>query len=249
MAEKRKDSRGRILRDGESQRADGRYRYQYMDSRGKRQEVYSWKLVETDRTPSGKRDDLSLREKEKQIQKDLADGIMVTMADKATLNDMFHLYMSGKSELKQSSRASYFYTYQKYVSKTIGYKKITEIKFSHIKRFYSDLLKNRKFKPNSLKLVHSIIHPVFMLAVPYDFFSTQNVTFVKYSLWKYYNKFFSIFNSNFSGILILWRRGLSSFSPLSALAAAEYALSQNLSSFFFAYCRMEPLFCCTIRRG
>lgn len=165
MAEKRKDSRGRILRDGESQRADGRYRYQYMDSRGKRQEVYSWKLVETDRTPSGKRDDLSLREKEKQIQKDLADGIMVTMADKATLNDMFHLYMSGKSELKQSSRASYFYTYQKYVSKTIGYKKITEIKFSHIKRFYSDLLKNRKFKPNSLKLVHSIIHPVFMLAV------------------------------------------------------------------------------------
>lgn len=55
MAEKRKDSKGRILRDGESQRKDGRYRYQYKDSKGVRREVYSWKLVETDRTPSGKR--------------------------------------------------------------------------------------------------------------------------------------------------------------------------------------------------
>lgn len=35
MAEKRKDSRGRILRDGENQMKDGRYRYQYMDGRGK----------------------------------------------------------------------------------------------------------------------------------------------------------------------------------------------------------------------
>ena len=47
MAEKRKDSRGRILRDGENQMKDGRYRYQYMDGRGKRCAVYSWKLVET----------------------------------------------------------------------------------------------------------------------------------------------------------------------------------------------------------
>ena len=67
MAEKRKDSKGRILRDGENQMKDGRYRYQYMDGRGKRCAVYSWKLVETDRTPPGKRDDISLREKIKQI--------------------------------------------------------------------------------------------------------------------------------------------------------------------------------------
>ncbi len=34
-----------------------------------------WKLVPTDKTPAGKRDDISLREKEKEIQKDLDDGI------------------------------------------------------------------------------------------------------------------------------------------------------------------------------
>ena len=37
--------------------------------------MYSWKLVPTDKIPAGKRPDLSLREKIKQIQKDLDDGI------------------------------------------------------------------------------------------------------------------------------------------------------------------------------
>lgn len=165
MAEKRKDSKGRILRDGEAQRKDGRYRYQYIDGRGKRHEVYSWKLVETDRVPSGKKDDISLREKEKQIRRDLEDGIMTSSGNKTSLNDMFELYMSGKSELKQSSKASYLYTYKKYVSETIGPKRIADIKFSHIKRFYNDLLKDKGFKPNSLKVVHSILHPVFTLAM------------------------------------------------------------------------------------
>lgn len=165
MAEKRKDSKGRILRDGESQRVDGRYRYQYVDSNGKRHEAYSWKLVATDRLPPGKKDDISLREKEKQITRNLEDGIMVSIGNRTTLNDMFDLYMSGKSELKQSSRASYLYTYKKYVSETIGAKRIADIKFSHIKRFYSDLLKDKGFKPNSLKVVHAVLHPVFTLAV------------------------------------------------------------------------------------
>ena len=75
MSQKRRDNRNRILRSGESQRKDGRYAYKYTDGFGKPQFVYAWKLVPTDKTPAGKRDDLSLREKEKQIQKDLDDGI------------------------------------------------------------------------------------------------------------------------------------------------------------------------------
>lgn len=76
MAEKRQDKRKRILQSGESQRSDGRYAYKYVDpATGKPKFVYAWKLVPTDRTPPGKRDDLSLREKEKEIQRDIADGI------------------------------------------------------------------------------------------------------------------------------------------------------------------------------
>ena len=40
--------------------------------------MYAWKLVPTDKTPAGKREDISLREKVKEIQKDLDDGIDTT---------------------------------------------------------------------------------------------------------------------------------------------------------------------------
>ena len=77
MSEKRRDSKNRILRAGESQRKDGRYAYKYIDALGKQQFIYAWKLVPTDKTPAGKREDLSLREKIKDVQKDLDDGIDV----------------------------------------------------------------------------------------------------------------------------------------------------------------------------
>ena len=88
MSEKRRDNRNRILRSGESQRKDGRYAYKYTDTFGKVQFVYAWKLVPTDKTPAGKRDDISLREKEKEIQKDLDDGID-TIGKKMTVCELY----------------------------------------------------------------------------------------------------------------------------------------------------------------
>lgn len=76
MSGKRRDSKNRILRNGESQRQDGQYAFKYIDATGKQQFVYSWKLEKTDKTPQGKRDDISLREKEKLILKDLDDEIV-----------------------------------------------------------------------------------------------------------------------------------------------------------------------------
>lgn len=60
---KRRDHRNRVLRNGESQRKDGRYAFKYTDMTGQPQFVYSWKLEQTDKLPEGKRDCLSLREK------------------------------------------------------------------------------------------------------------------------------------------------------------------------------------------
>lgn len=57
------------------QRKDGRYAYKYTDAYGKPQFVYSWRLVATDKTPAGKRDDLPLWEKVKEIQRDIDAGI------------------------------------------------------------------------------------------------------------------------------------------------------------------------------
>ena len=57
---KRTDNKGRILKDGESQRKDGSYRYRYTDADGIRHDVYSKRLVPTDRVPPGCKDDLKI---------------------------------------------------------------------------------------------------------------------------------------------------------------------------------------------
>ena len=67
MSEKRRDNRNRILREGEYQRTDGRYRYRYIDEDGKEKNVYSWRLDKNDPTPKGKKRETSLREKEKHL--------------------------------------------------------------------------------------------------------------------------------------------------------------------------------------
>lgn len=108
-AQKRVDNKRRILKEGESQLPDGRYRYRYFDMDGCRQVVYSWKLVERDRMPPGKKNDLSLREKERQIERDMEDSIKTGRDAKITLNQMFETYMTGKISLKQSTRTNYIY--------------------------------------------------------------------------------------------------------------------------------------------
>ena len=76
MSEKRRDNRNRILREGEYQRKDGRYRFRYIDEDGKEKNVYSWRLDKNDPMPKGKKREPSLREKEKQIEADLFDRIV-----------------------------------------------------------------------------------------------------------------------------------------------------------------------------
>lgn len=77
---KRTDSKGRVLKTGESQRKDGRYQYQYMDVTGKRRCVYSWDLSD-------------LRQQEKKIQRDIEDGIRNFDSKTMTLNRLFYEYM------------------------------------------------------------------------------------------------------------------------------------------------------------
>lgn len=164
MSEKRRDSKNRVLQNGESQRKDGKYEFKYVDVNGTRRSAYSWKLVATDRVPEGKRCELSLREMEKQIRRDLEDGIQTHTANTKTLNQLFDTYMSTK-ELKQSTRTNYQYMYKNYVSDTIGKRRISSIKYSDIKKFYSSLILEKKFKPNSMEIINTILHPVFTMAV------------------------------------------------------------------------------------
>ena len=55
--------------------------------------------------------------------------------------------------------------YKKYVHDEIGLMNIASIKYSHIKKFYIHLINDCGFKPNSMEIIHTILHPIFTTAV------------------------------------------------------------------------------------
>ena len=106
MSEKRRDQRNRILRNGESQRKDGRYVFKYRDINGQPQFVYSWRLEPTDRLPAGKRDGPALRELEPKIIRDLEDKISPRGGD-MTVVELVQKYLRTKTGVRASTRAGY----------------------------------------------------------------------------------------------------------------------------------------------
>ena len=72
---KRRDKKGRVLREGEYQLSDGRYRFRYIDCFGEERCVHSSRLDMYDPFPPGKKRGPALRELEKQIQADLFDKV------------------------------------------------------------------------------------------------------------------------------------------------------------------------------
>lgn len=165
MSEKRRDNKGRVLRTGESQRPDGRYEYRYFDARGVRRSAYSWKLVETDKVPEGKRCKEALRTMERKIDRDVEDQINSFDASRTTLNQYFERYIKDKRNLKESTRSNYTYMYNKYISQTLGFKTLSSIKYTDVKRLYESLILDTGFKPRSMEVIHTILHPIFASAV------------------------------------------------------------------------------------
>ena len=131
---KRKDSKNRNLRNGESQRKDGRYVYKYTDIYGKPQFIYSWKLVPTDKTPAGKRDDISLREKEAQIKKDLNDGID-TAGGKMPVCQLYDKKNSQRKNIKRATEKGRQYLMNALKNDPLGMRAIDTVKQSDAKEW------------------------------------------------------------------------------------------------------------------
>lgn len=152
---KRTDNKGRILRTGEIQRSeDNRYLYRYVDLSGKKRTIYASTLVE-------------LREKEKQIKRDLQDGIDISRGE-MTLNQLFQIYMDAKTDLRESTRRNYISVWNHGLKDSVlGNMKIAQIKQLHIRAFYSELAK-RGLSASTIKLYHNMIYPALELAVDSD---------------------------------------------------------------------------------
>lgn len=134
MSEKRRDSRGRILKNGESQRKDGRYLYKYTDMYGEIKSVYSWKLVPTDKIPAGKRSCTSLREKEQEIRKDIDDGID-TIGKKMTLCQLYEKQNISRSNVKRNTQTGRKNLMEILKNDKLGSKSIGSIKPSDAKEW------------------------------------------------------------------------------------------------------------------
>ncbi len=103
MSEKRRDTRNRILRIGESQRPDGRYRFKYKDIFGKEKNVYSNRLDEHDPIASGAVRDIPLREKEKQIEQDMFNELSPDGGG-YTVYELAEKYISLKTGVRQTTK-------------------------------------------------------------------------------------------------------------------------------------------------
>ncbi|MGN0990227.1 MAG: tyrosine-type recombinase/integrase [Candidatus Ventricola sp.] len=163
MSIKRKDNKGRILREGEIQKADGRYEYRYQDVDGRRKSAYSWRLTETDSVPDGKRYCDALRDIEKVINKNVQDGIL--NARRITLNKRWEVYISSKTNLKKTSVEIYQNAYELYIRHEIGYMSISNITYSVIKSFYAKLVREYGLSLSTMRIVDGILHPLFFNAV------------------------------------------------------------------------------------
>lgn len=131
---KRRDNKNRILRNGESQRSDGRYAYKYTDKNGKVQFIYSWKLTTTDATPKGKRDCISLREKEKEIQKNILDGID-TACKKITVCDLYAKQINIRKDVSRNTEKGRQHLMDILENDLLGRKRIDTVKLSDAKEW------------------------------------------------------------------------------------------------------------------
>lgn len=152
----RKDSKGRMLKQGEYVRkSDGRYVYSFTDPLGKRAFIYDNDLP-------------GLREKEKGLFKDQLDGLDVYARGKSDLNAAFDRYISTKCNLRDSTKNGYIYTYDHFVRDGFGQKKLAEIKYSDVLHFYLHLVNEEEIAMGTLDSVHCVLHPTFQLAVRDD---------------------------------------------------------------------------------
>lgn len=171
---KRKDTKGRVLKNGEYQEANGRYVFKYYVD-GKRYVIRSWKLVKSDKVPDGKRDGLCLRDMEKNIQFKLNEYVKFEGAN-LTVFELVEKYDAQKLGIRKNTMVGHT-TVRRYLEKDpFGKKKIETVRIIDAKQFMIQLKEEGK-SYSTLCSYRGVIRPAFRMAVddelisrnPFDF--------------------------------------------------------------------------------
>lgn len=153
MAERRKDSKNRVLRNGERQRKDGTYMYRYTDVRGKRVCVYARTLED-------------LRVKEQTIQKELNDGIDYAAGEIIVL-DLLKRYIATKTGVRYNTKVGYQFVLNLVSKESFGCLKIRDIKPSDAKQWFIKLYQDGR-RYSTITSVRGVLRPAFEMAVEDD---------------------------------------------------------------------------------
>lgn len=145
---KRKDKKGKVLKKGESQKQGNLYMYRWTDNNHKRQCCYASTLEK-------------LREKEKEIEKEMMLGISRTAI---TLDEQIEIYLQTKNNLAQSTKSNYQYYYEHSIKGSkLGAMKVIDIKKSDILMFYK-MLSDCGYSAGTIQILQKIIRPSLQLA-------------------------------------------------------------------------------------
>lgn len=150
---KRKDKKRIVLRTGEYQRDNGTYEYKFRDSNRKSHSVYAKTLDE-------------LREREKELQKDIADGIVFT-AGNMTVAELVDRYISLKRTIKQNSMRAYSSPVNRIHESEFGKRRIRDIKKSDAQAWFVEL-HDSGLKRNTISVIKTVLQPAFEMAVDDD---------------------------------------------------------------------------------
>lgn len=167
MSEKRRDKKNRILHNGEIQLADGRYRFKYLDVNDEEKYVYSWRLDHNDPAPKGKRRDLSLREKEKQIEQDMFNQI-VSNGGNYTVIELVEKYVSLKIGVRHNTAAGYKTVINILKKDPFGKKRIDKVKLSDAKAWLIKLQQVDRRGYSSIHSIRGVLRPAFEMAMNDD---------------------------------------------------------------------------------
>lgn len=161
----RRDSKHRVLRRGESQRADGKYMFKWSEN-GKPKFVMSWRLEPTDKQPQGTKPTPSLREMEKQLGRD-RDSLLDPTCRNMTVKECVERYLATKVGVKPNTLENYNFVKNLMEKESFYSKKIREVKVSDAKLFLIKLQQDGK-RHSTVKTVRGVLRPAFQMAMDDD---------------------------------------------------------------------------------
>lgn len=169
MPARRKDPKGRVLKEGEGfRKSDNLYTFRYRNAKGKVKAIYDSDLK-------------SLRRKEKKILEQINDGLDYA-AGEISVIELVEKYVALKEGVRYNTKVGYSFVLNLIKKEDFGYRKIRDIKPSDAQKWFIKLHNDGRGY-STLTSVRGVLKPAFQMAFeedvvrrnPFDFVITKYV--------------------------------------------------------------------------